>query len=177
MIHLYTGNGKGKTTAAIGQAVRAAGREFRVIFAQFMKGNDTGELYVLKELPAVTILRSEKNFGFYSRMSEAEKTELTEIHNGILNQIIRFVEEGGCDLVVLDEITYPVNWGLLDKEKLERLLALAEEGGTGGEPVEMVMTGRDAAGFLRDRADYITEMKALRHPYEKGVTARRGIEY
>lgn len=193
MIHLYTGSGKGKTTAAIGQAVRAAGRDFRVVFAQFMKGSDTGELYVLKEMPSVMILRSEKNFGFYSQMSDADKAELREIHNEILNQILKAVEEGGCDLVVLDEITYPVKWGLLDKEKLDMLLALAGErepgertsvyAGAGkalagpGRSVEIVMTGRDAAEFLWEKADYITEMRALRHPYEKGVTARRGIEY
>lgn len=173
MIHLYTGSGKGKTTAAVGLAVRAAGRDFRIIFAQFMKGNDTGELHVLKNIPLVTILRSEKNFGFYSQMSETDKGELTEIHNEILDRILNTVEEGGCDLVVLDEITYPVKWGLLDKEKLERLFALAGA----GRFVEIVMTGRDAAEFLRERADYVTEMQALRHPYEKGVTARRGIEY
>lgn len=193
MIHLYTGNGKGKTTAAIGQSVRAAGRDFDIIFAQFMKGNDTGELHVLEKIPSVTILRSDKNFGFYSQMSEADKAELTEIHNRILNQILKAVEEGGCDLVVLDEITYPVKWGLLDEQKLDRLLALAGERGPAEGPlnyvgagkalagqsrmVEIVMTGRDAAEFLWEKADYITDMQALRHPYEKGVTARRGIEY
>lgn len=193
MIHLYTGSGKGKTTAAIGQAVRAAGRDLQVIFAQFMKGNDTGELYILQKMSSVTILRSEKNFGFYSQMSDGDKAELREIHNEILNQILKAVEEGGCDLVVLDEITYPVRWGLLDREKLDLLLALARKGESGaglpayigeGETrtgqdrsVEIVMTGRDAAEFLWEKADYITEMRALRHPYEKGVTARRGIEY
>lgn len=206
MIHLYTGDGKGKTTAAIGQAVRAAGRDLRVIFAQFMKGNDTGELFALKKIPAVTILRSPRNFGFYSQMSEEDKAELTEIHNELLKQILESVESGGCDLVVLDEITYPVKWGLLDGKLLEHVLALAgepralaelsacagdaklpggvsnpsEEGSSSagpGNPVEIVMTGRDAAEFLWESADYITEMKALRHPYEKGVTARRGIEY
>lgn len=174
MIHLYTGDGKGKTTAAVGQAVRAAGRDFRVIFAQFMKGNDTGELSVLEKIPSVTILRSPRNFGFYSRMSREDKAELTEIHNEILKRILETVENGGCDLVVLDEITYPVSWGLLDRSRLERLLALA---GEGEASPELVMTGRDGAEFLWDSADYITEMKALRHPYEKGVTARRGIEY
>ncbi|MBP3204363.1 MAG: cob(I)yrinic acid a,c-diamide adenosyltransferase, partial [Lachnospiraceae bacterium] len=79
MIHLYTGEGKGKTTAAVGLAVRAAGQDIPVLFAQFMKGNDTGELHVLKELQQVRILRSEKNFGFYKQMSEADKQELREI--------------------------------------------------------------------------------------------------
>ena len=75
MLHLYTGEGKGKTTAAIGLSVRAAGRGFSVYFTQFMKGNDTGELYILKRLPEVKILRSEKNFGFFKRMSEEDKAD------------------------------------------------------------------------------------------------------
>ena len=73
MIHLYTGDGKGKTSAAIGLCIRAAGWERRICFAQFMKGNDTGELRVLERLPEVTILRSQKNFGFYHAMSENDK--------------------------------------------------------------------------------------------------------
>lgn len=190
MIHLYTGEGKGKTTAAIGLSVRAAGRELRVYFTQFMKGNDTGELHSLKKLPNVTLLRSEKNFGFYSSMSEEDKAELTCIHNEILDRLTTVVENGECDLIVMDELTYPVKWGLLDVDKLRRLLCLAggsghaETGedlsaGSGGrtETVELVITGRDAAEFLLEAADYVTEMKCVRHPYEKGIRARRGIEF
>lgn len=172
MIHLYTGDGKGKTTASIGLAVRAAGRELRVIFAQFMKGNDTGELYALQQLSHVKILRSAKVFGFYSSMTDADKRELTEIHNQILDDLIRAVEAGDCDMIVMDEVTYPINWKLLDLQKLKRLLELCVASGP-----ELVMTGRDAAAFLWERADYITEMECRRHPYEKGVQARRGIEF
>ena len=170
MIHLYTGDGKGKTTAAVGLAVRAAGRNMKVCFSQFMKGSDTGEIHVLKNLSRITILRSEKDFGFYSQMSQEDKAELTVIHNGILDELLRRAESGECDMLILDEVTYPVNWGLLDRDKLVRLLEY-------GEDAEIVITGRDPEDFLKDCADYITEMKALRHPYEKGITARRGIEY
>lgn len=190
MIHLYTGEGKGKTTAAIGLSVRAAGRDFRVYFTQFMKGNDTGELHTLKKLPNVTLLRSEKNFGFYSSMSEENKAELTRIHNEILDRLTTAVENGDCDLIVMDELTYPVKWGLLDEDRLRRLLCLAgglrhaetkenpgaDSCGRSGD-VELVITGRDAAEFLVEAADYVTEMKCVRHPYEKGIRARRGIEF
>lgn len=175
MIHLYTGNGKGKTTAAIGLCIRAVGWNLQVCFAQFMKGNDTGELHVLKCLPGVTILRSEKNFGFYSSMSESGKEELTEIHNCILDKILEFVESGKCQLVILDEITYPVNWGLLDMEKLKRLLKFGQQGAD--KEVELVLTGRSAQVFLSDMADYVTEMECICHPYEKGTGARKGIEF
>lgn len=175
MIHLYTGNGKGKTTAAIGLCIRAAGWNLQVCFAQFMKGNDTGELYVLKSLPDVIILRSEKNFGFYSSMSESDKEELTEIHNHILDKILELVESGNCRLVILDEITYPVNWGLLDMEKLKRLLTYGKQGEE--QEIELVLTGRSAQVLLSDMADYVTEMECVRHPYEKGTGARKGIEF
>lgn len=174
MIHLYTGEGKGKTTAAIGLSVRAAGWNFQVCFAQFMKGNDTGELHVLEKMPNVTILRSEKNFGFYRSMSEADKAELTRIHNRILDELLKIAENEAYHMIVLDELTYPINWGLLNVDKLKRLLALGKER-PGGE-LELVITGREAGTLLKDTADYITEMKCVRHPYEKGIGARKGVE-
>lgn len=172
MIHLYTGDGKGKTTAAAGLAVRAAGSGMRVIFSQFMKGSETGELHVLERLPEVEILRSPKNFGFYKTLTEGEKEELTRIHDGILEKLLEAMRGHKCDMVILDEITYPVNWKLLDVSKLQELVELA-----GAQGVELVLTGRNPASFLVDCADYVTEMRAVRHPFEKGVTARRGIEY
>lgn len=169
MIHLYTGEGKGKTTAAVGLCVRAAGRGFPVCFAQFMKGNDTGEVAALKCLPGVTILRSDREFGFYHTLSAEDKAALTRIHNEILDRLCELA--GSCRLIVLDEVTYPVNWGLLDREKLKRLLALGKTG-----ELDLVLTGRDAADFLKAAADYLTEMVCVRHPYEKGLPAREGIE-
>ena len=169
MIHLYTGEGKGKTTAAVGLAVRAVGQGIPVLFAQFMKGNDTGELHVLKELQQVRILRSETDFGFYKQMSEADKQELTRIHDRILEELLEAVQTKQCGMIILDEITYPITWGLLDQDRLRKLLE--------AEDVELVLTGRNPAPFLEEAADYITEMRCVRHPFEKGVAARRGVEY
>jgi cob(I)alamin adenosyltransferase len=169
MIHLYMGDGKGKTTAAIGLAVRAAGCGIPVIFSQFMKGNDTGELHSLEQLAQVKICRSPRNFGFYSAMSDEDKRALTGIHNAMLDSLCEAARAGSCGLIVLDEITYPVKWGLLDTDKLKELLVCSGP--------ELVLTGRDPADFLREAADYITEMRCVRHPFEKGVKARRGIEY
>lgn len=170
MIQLYTGEGKGKTTAAIGQAVRAAGHGHHVIFAQFMKGNDTGELAVLNRIEEIRVIRSKKQFGFYHTLSEKEKEELTIIHNEILDELLKAAGEGNCRMIVLDEVTYPVNWGLLDALKLKKLLAFSDE------TKELVLTGRSPAEFLTESADYLTEMKCIRHPYEKGIMAREGIE-
>ncbi len=185
MIHLYTGDGKGKTTAAVGLCVRAAGQGMRVAFAQFMKGNDTGEIHALEQLPGVKIFRSDRDFGFYRSMTDEQKRELTEIHDRILDALLREMAEGNCDIMVLDEITYPVKWGLLNEKKLDALLvsgknnpeeSIAEENGREQLP-EIVMTGRNPSPQMLEIADYITEMKMLRHPYERGVSARRGIEY
>ena len=190
MIHLYTGDGKGKTTAALGLVLRAAGRGLNVAFAQFMKGNDTGELYGLAKLSNVEICRSQKNFGFFSAMSEEDKEELTGIHNQILDRLLELAQSGKVQLIVLDEITYPVNWNLVDADRLRKLL---EQGcgteisncgksadGTGSNchnGIEIVMTGRNPAPFLTEAAHYITEMKCIRHPYQQGIRARRGIEF
>lgn len=175
MIHLYTGEGKGKTSAAIGLSIRAAGWKRRVCFAQFMKGNETGELHVLETLPEVTILRSKKNFGFYHTMSERDKEELTATHNEILDRLLEIAENETCDVIILDEVTYPVKWGLLSTEKLQRLLTLGKA--KAQKEIELVLTGRDAENILQDAADYITEMKCVRHPFERGVEARKGIEF
>lgn len=181
MIQLYCGEGKGKTTAAIGQAVRAAGSGMRVIFSQFMKGNDTGELHAFWQIKNIEIVRSSKAFGFYSILSEEEKRELTQIHNEILDRLLLAVKAGECDMVILDEITYPVSFHLIDETRLQELLSFGHgredaEVNTGKE-VEIILTGRDPADFMTDQADYITKMHAVRHPFEKGIAARKGIEY
>ena len=138
LIHLYTGEGKGKTTAAMGLALRAAGAGKKVLILQFMKGRDTGELHSIAHIPAIRILRSEKDFGFFSSMSQVDKEALTKIHNRLLDEAVRQVSAGEA---------------------------------------ELVCTGRDAADFIVDAADYITEMRCIRHPFEKGIPARRGVEF
>jgi cob(I)alamin adenosyltransferase len=174
MIHLYTGEGKGKTTAAVGGAVRACGNGYKVLFAQFMKGNETGEINALSDMPGIEILRSSEDFGFFKGMSDEDKRRLTCIHNDILDRLLECVERKDAFMIILDELTYPVKWGLIDADKVKRLLKAAA--GETDTP-EIVITGRDAADFIYDAADYITDMKAVRHPLKNGIAARRGIEY
>lgn len=171
LLHVYHGEGKGKTTAAIGLAVRAAGAGNQVIFSQFMKGGRTAELQILGELRQVRILRSPKAFPFYSQMTELQKQELTEIHNQLIRQMLQAVREKSCQVLVLDEVTYPISWGLLDIKLLQELLDQTRN------RAEVVCTGRNPADWLLERADYITEMRAVRHPYERGIQAREGIEW
>ncbi|MCD7825716.1 MAG: cob(I)yrinic acid a,c-diamide adenosyltransferase [Clostridiaceae bacterium] len=170
-MHVYCGDGKGKTTAAAGLSVRAAGRGKKVLFVQFMKGRQSGELFSFQELQGITVLRGAEQFPFYHKMNERQKEQMTQIHNGLLAQIEQALDAGECDLLVLDEVTYPYKWRLLDCERLCSLLVRARE------CAEIVCTGRDPADLFLEQADYITQMKCIRHPYQKGITAREGIEY
>lgn len=171
LMHLYYGEGKGKTTAAVGLAVRAAGAGKRVLFAQFMKGGKTGELAILRSISNITVLRSEKAFPFYRKMTEEDKAEQTLVHNRMLKNIFSRLQKEECDVIVLDEITYPYKWKLIDCGKVRELLATVQG------RAEIICTGRNPDAFFLGQADYITEMKCIRHPYEKGIEAREGIEY
>lgn len=171
LLHLYTGEGKGKTTAAMGLALRAAGAGKKVLILQFMKGRDTGELHSLSHIPEIRMMRSEKDYGFYSSMTQEDKDALAGIHNRLLDEAVSLAYAGEVELLIMDEVTYPVNWKLLDVDKLKAFLKEKPEG------LEIVCTGRDAADFLVDAADYITEMKCIRHPFEKGIPARKGVEF
>ena len=169
LIHIYTGEGKGKTTAAVGLAVRAAGRGIPVVFLQFMKDRPTGEVEILSRLPGVTVLRGKAGQGFSFTMTPDEKEVTRAIHRRNLEQAIRLAEQGNC-LVVLDEAMAALQHGLLEEEPLRAWLDRRPPG------VEVVLTGRDAPGWLLERGDYITEMVNKRHPYDRGIAARQGIE-
>lgn len=167
MIHLYCGNGKGKTTAAMGLALRAAGRGERVVIAQFLKGADSGERYALAKLPQVELLPLPEQVKFTFQMDEQERLEASRRCRALLEQARERAKD--CFLLVLDEACAAVNSGLLP---LEELLDCLDN-----LTCEIVLTGRDPAPQLLERADYITQMEPLRHPYQRGITARKGIEW
>lgn len=167
MLHLYCGNGKGKTTAAMGLALRAAGRGKRVVIAQFLKGADSGERLALAQLPQITLLPVPQAIKFSFRMTEEERQAEARRYQNLLEQIRREAQD--CFLLVLDEACAAVNTGLLP---LKDLLACLDS-----LNCEVVLTGRDPAPQLVERADYITSMDAVRHPFTQGITAREGIEF
>lgn len=171
MLHIYHGEGKGKTTAAMGLALRAAGRGQKVVIAQFLKGSDSGERYALAILPTVTLLPVPDRVKFSFRMNEEERQEASERFEGLCRTCEEAMSRGEVQMVILDEACAAVTSGLLP---LERLLALLDNV---PEEVEVVVTGRNPALELLERADYITEMKLTRHPYQKGIRARKGIEF
>ena len=169
LVHFYTGDGKGKTTAAIGLAVRAAGAGRKVVFAQFMKGMDTSELAPLKTL-GVQVVRKGTVTKFVPYMTEDERALCAAQQAETLAEARRLVPEDG--VLVLDEIASAVTTGMVPAEDVLALLN-AKPAGT-----EVVMTGRQPPQALLDKADYISEMRCVRHPSDtKGVGARKGIEY
>lgn len=166
-VQIYTGDGKGKTTAAVGLAVRAAGRGFCVEFVQFMKGRDTGEVASLHKL-GVEVLRASECKKFFAEMTEEERAQLRQGALEALEKIQGWLDS--ADLVVLDEALGALQVGVLTVDEL--LSLIARRGGT-----ELVLTGRNVPDALADAADLVTEMREVKHYYHAGQAARKGIEF
>ena len=169
MIHIYCGDGKGKTTAAVGLIARHVGAGGTAVLAQFLKSLPTGELVTLEKL-GVPVYRNELPHGFFPHMSDAMKARVREMHDQTLAEVTQLARANACSLLVLDELCAALSLGLIDREQV---LSLLDEHGE----AELVITGRDPDQALLERADYVTEMKLVKHPYEKGVKARKGIEF
>jgi len=170
LIHLYCGDGKGKTTAALGLAVRYAGSGGKVVFVQFFKTMESSELNSLGLLPNIEVLRNSSRFSFYDEMTPAQIEAVTRENNTNLRLALKKVRAGACGMLVLDEIAGCYQYGLIDRGEVDRLL----EDPRG---VEIVLTGIHPPESFTAAADYITRMVCERHPYEKGIPARRGIEF
>lgn len=170
LIHLYCGDGKGKTTASLGLALRCAGRGGRVLFAQFLKGRPTGELASLEKIPAITVLRGKALLKFTFQMTEAEKEETRAAQTALLDKVCAFCREQKPDLAVCDELVGACALGLVPEEAVCRFL---QEKPTN---TEVVLTGRNPSPALVDLADYVSEIKKIKHPFDKGIPARLGIE-
>jgi len=171
MVHLYSGDGKGKTTAAIGLAIRALGAGKKVCFAQFLKGSRTSELNILEGMPHLTILRNQKDYGFYGNMADKERARVRKMHDDTLDQIQSLMEAGEIDLLILDEITHVYRLEAVSQKKVRTLLEHRPK------ELEVVLTGRDPDEFFVKLADYHTEMGKQKHPYDQGLPAREGIEF
>ena len=171
MIEIYCGDGKGKTTSAIGLAVRGAGAGMRVHIVQFLKGGHTSELSILENIPNITIMRCDKEYGFTFNMDDTEKERLTACHNDLLHKASDLIWSGKTDMLILDEYFCAYNLHLFDKEFANRIVF------TCPDTVELILTGRDPEPQFIEQADYVSEIHAVKHPYENGISAREGIEY
>ncbi len=174
MIHLYCGDGKGKTTAAMGLALRATGHGWPVCVVQFLKDGTSGEAAQLARLPHVTLLACEPGITFSFRMTEGQRAAAKSEHDRNLARATELMRQGKARLVVLDEACAALSAGLVSEESLRQALDTAREV---SPEVELALTGRDPAPWLLDEADYVTEMRCLKHPYERGIMAREGVEW
>ena len=168
MIHLYHGDGKGKTTAAMGLALRMAGRDRSVLIAQFLKGADSGERTALAHLPQVTLLEIPQTIKFSFQLSPQERQEEQVRYQELLARLHRCCAPS-TGLVVLDEVCDAINADLLP---LDTLLAFLQN-----IQAEVVLTGRNPHPQLVELADYITCFEKQRHPYDQGCPARPGVEF
>ncbi len=171
LIHIYCGEGKGKTTAALGLMMRASASGFQIIFAQFMKAWDTGELETLYKLDDVTVLRGDFPAKFSNDYTMEERTAVILENNRLFREATTKVEPMASTLLVLDEIIGSMDKGLMDNSLVIDFLKKKDMN------MEVVMTGRNPSDELIELADYVSEIKKIKHPYEKGIKARKGIEY
>lgn len=167
-VQVYTGNGKGKTTAAMGLAMRAAGNGCSVKIVQFLKGRDTGEMHIIEKIDNIEFFRVSDCKKFFDALSHEEKTMMRQQVRDILPVIEKWL--GNADIVILDEAMGGIHCGIL---KLEELIRIIDNRGN----TEIVLTGRNAPEEIRQRAHLITEMTEVKHYMQMGVPARKGIEY
>ncbi len=167
-IHVYTGNGKGKTTAAIGLGVRASGAGLRVLMVQFMKGRRYSELDALQHLRNFTV----KQFGRDEFVSKEKPAQVDiDLATKGLAYAKEMIAQNTYDLIILDEINVAVDYHLIRLQDVLDLIQSKPEG------LELVLTGRYAAPEVMKHADLVSEILEIKHPYQKGVLSRKGIDW
>lgn len=166
LVHLYWGEGKGKTTAAVGLALRMLGSGGTVTVVQLLKDGQSSELEPLRRLGA-RVYSGQPGTKFFSQMSPEEREEVRARHNDLLRQAL----ESPCDLLILDEACAAFRLGMVEENLLRRAVLERPAGR------EVVLTGRDPAPWMQEAADYSTEMCCHKHPYRQGIAARKGVEY
>ena len=171
MKHIYYGDGKGKTTAAIGLAVRAAGSKMKVLFVQFLKTEFSGERHILSHTENVTLTFCPLELKFTFDMDDKEKAQAAKIFKGIFDNAVTSALTEKYDMVVLDEVFEAINAHMLSESEVYEFITNAPSS------MEIVMTGHNPPQKFMDCADYITEFKKIKHPYDRGITGRIGIEF
>lgn len=167
-IHIYCGDGKGKTTASIGLGIRAVGSGMKVLFVQFFKNKNSSEISILQGIEKITTLHSEQSFGLYMNMNEEQKTQAKCCYSTLLTEAI--CESINYDMVILDEVISAYTYQMIDQEILCEFLKQNEQ-------LEIILTGRNPEKELVELADYVSEINKMKHPYDKGTKARKGIEF
>mgnify|MGYP003393395357 FL=1 len=171
MIHVYFGDGKGKTTAAVGLAARAAGSNMKVLFVQFLKTEFSGERHTLSHTENVTLTFCPLELKFTFEMDEKEKLQAAKVFKGIFDSSVTTALTERYDMVILDEIFDVINNEMISEAEVFEFVANAPVS------MEIIMTGHNPPERFIEAADYVTEFKKIKHPYDKGITGRIGIEF
>lgn len=170
-IHIYCGDGKGKTSAAIGLAVRAAGRGRKVLIVRFLKHDDSGEVRSLSRIPDICVKACEKSFGFFCQMTQEQKEEAREYYGSLFRRVWTEAVEKKFDMLVLDEIVAACRHGLVCEDTVRKCL----QNRPGN--LEVILTGRNPSAKMLELADYVSEIRKRKHPFDRGIPAREGIEF
>lgn len=168
-IHYYFGNGKGKTSAAVGAAVRMAGSGGRVVFCQFLKNGNSSEITVLNSVENIECMADDEPMGFVWNMNREEKSAATVSAQRLFAKRTEAGKQ--AQMIIFDELTDAVDCGFLDKDYVISTLKKLAAG------AEVIVTGHSQDRDFIDIADYVSEIKSIKHPYENGVKARKGIEF
>lgn len=167
-VQIYTGNGKGKTTAALGLMMRAVGNNFKIFFCQFLKGTEYGEINTIKYFPTIKYERYGR--GVFIRKKELVTNEDKKLIKDGYKNLKKALFSGDYDIVIADEILVTLRFDLLSIDEIKFLISNKPEN------VELILTGRNAPNELIELANLVTEMKEIKHYYKEGVPARTGIE-
>ncbi|MEE0843215.1 MAG: cob(I)yrinic acid a,c-diamide adenosyltransferase [Ruminococcus sp.] len=171
MIHAYYGDGKGKSTAAAGAALRAAGNRMRVMYVQFLKTENTGERLALQSIDGINLTSCPLELKFTYEMDDRERQQVSMMYRGIFERAVSITLSDRYDMIVLDEVFDVINEGMLSEGSVFEFISNAPNN------IEIIMTGRKPPKRFIDAADYVTEFKKHKHPYDRGIQARKGIEY
>ncbi|MBQ9895290.1 MAG: cob(I)yrinic acid a,c-diamide adenosyltransferase [Ruminococcus sp.] len=171
MLQIYCGDGKGKTTASVGLAVRAAGAGKKVGFFQFLKDGSSSEINVLKQIGSIHTEFCEPCSKFLFQMNESELDEVKSRQNEMLRKALDMLDNGDIELLILDEFAAAYNKNTLDRALADKVIFEHKDDS------EIVLTGREPDKKFIGSADYVSEIAAVKHPYTKGIAARKGIEY
>ena len=165
---IYTGNGKGKTTAALGLLTRAVGHNFKIFLCQFLKGRDYGELHTLQKFETVTFERYGRGVFIKNKefVTDEDKKLMRDGYESLKNALLR----GKYDIVIADEILGTLRYDLISVDEIKFLIKNKPE------TTELILTGRNAPDELIEMADLVTEMREVKHYFQKGIMSRKGIE-
>ncbi|WP_308895719.1 cob(I)yrinic acid a,c-diamide adenosyltransferase [Candidatus Desulfosporosinus nitrosoreducens] len=171
LVHIYTGEGKGKTTSAVGLAIRAVGNNLRVLMVQFLKGAETGETAILQKLePNFKLCRAEET-NFLWNLNGEQRRGLRENTEALLNYSLQLVDSEDWDVFIMDEVMGAILTGFISKKTIVQFLKNKPQ------KLEVVMTGSYAPKELIEMADYVSDITPVKHPFRKGIVGRKGIEF